>query len=358
MSTSKWLAIGAACALAVSARGASLNASQSVRDYAFSLGADSESDELFKRRVTLELRRAGGARREKVGELLTGGARQAFRSWGWVAMQACENSEVDCSSLPGLAGKWLDGLSPEARRRGEDVVVRIEQEARLQAMSEVERRALYLRVIERGYVHEGAIALDRWNTSIRALRERMLDLVPAIERSNAAWPDRGVERQLVVARALQAKDPTAELLALVARGAQEESENLNRAGASPPVATRTEAVRAAVLALRELRRRNPEGLAEDLKHLVAAYEPVRKRIGDELAQTGRPTSRDADGQARVRGEDYLGDLGWSIVETVGDAGDRAFERERLGACLWDQVGRAEESLLKSRKLTSQSMVTR
>lgn len=310
-----------------------------TRDFASELPATLESDEVFLKRVELELRHAGEPRRDALAELLAAGREHGLPSWGWALNRACEARAADCNDYLKYLSSWVAHQDLKQRSRAEGIVESIRSEATLQAMSPGERRDLYLKVIKDGYVHLGPALLDHLNVSIRALQEGMLDLIPAIQSGNARWQNHAVERQLIISKTQRAKDPVAELQKLVVSGANDESRRITEGDASL-----TEATRLAVMAVRELRRVNPPDGALLLRGSLDQYENVKRTLEDRVKGHVRPAA-------------YLGELGWQIAEAVGDLGDRASERQALGGhTLWDQVHAVEERLLKEQKIAPGAVI--
>jgi hypothetical protein len=338
MKTLRLLLLGGGI-VAVAFRAFPVTPAGDARDYTRELPATLESDEVFLKRVELELRRAGGPRRAALAELLAVGRDHSLPSWGWALNRACEARAADCNDYLKYLSSWVAHQDLKQRSRAEGFVESIRLEATLQAMSPGERRDLYLKVIKEGYVHLGPALLDHLNVSIRALQEGMLDLVPAIQGGNVTWQNHAVERQLIITKTQRAKDPVAELQKLVVGGVNDESPRLTEGDTSL-----TEATRLAVMAVGELRRVNPSGGAQLLRGSLDQYENVKRRLQDRLKGQVRPVA-------------YLGELGWQIAEAVGDLGDRASERQALGGhTLWDQVHDVEERLVKEQKIAASAMI--
>jgi len=232
-------------------------------------------------------------------------------------------------------------------------VERIRQEAVLQALPNSRRRAFYLKALVSGFAEDEGIRLDYRNAALRILDERMQDLMPRLQSEIAKWPNPPsdlLKNRTRIMNTLNSRDPQAGLLELV------------RGGILQPTDSPAELL--AKRALRELRRLNIGGTAERLKEILQLYEGERERQENErrellekVRKEGRPLLPHE--RVKLEADAYLGVLGREIVETIGDLGDREFERRTLnGETLWDRGHQAELELRRLGRLEENAMVTR
>lgn len=303
-------------------------------------------------RYELEMRRAGGPRKEVLESILTTGTETGDLVWEKEILDACMGGLIDCREFVPLVSAVADHEKAH-REAARGAVERIRQEAVLQAMSDSRRRAFYLKALVNGFAEDEGIRLDYRNAALRILDERMQDLMPRLQSELAIWPNPPsdlLENRVRIMNTLNSRDPQAGLLELVRAGILQSTD-------SP-------AELLAKRALRELRRLNIGGTAERLKEILQLYEGERERQENERRELLEKVQKERrpllphEG-LRLEANAYLGVLGRGIVETIGDLGDREFERRTLnGETLWDRVHQAELELRRLGRLGENDMVTR
>jgi hypothetical protein len=317
---------------------------------------------IMHRRFDLEMRRAGGPRQEVIEALLQEAFKRIDPAWGSWLLETCRNRVVDCGAYLVRAAEWSGKVPPHASEKAAYEHQLIRQEAALQAMTGHERKDLFRRILMKGADHEGPIHVDDGDAVMRAYQEGFLDLKPEIATANARhkghdWGFLDTYRALALAKA--SNDPVNALLQIVRRGAELESSRKllpEDAAQRPALADERRAQVTAVIALTELRRINAPGIIAGLQEALKLYAPVKAYVADRDQQQAAGSQEKA--RERVSPRSYLGTLGWSIAELIGDLGDRDFERTALGGrCLWDQVNEVEIVLVKRQLLKVGQMVT-
>jgi hypothetical protein len=323
----------------------------SRRDYR-RLDPNADAETLLERRYELELRRPRGSRPAVIENILKLGFQNADRGWSRYALQACETRISDCNEYLDTAAARVRATHGRDREVAEYDLGLFKKEAALAAMTVKQRRAFFLKALEKGRAEESGVQLDAWNAAHRALQERTYDLIGSIRKAEADFPGLQWEiieqRDMLIARALMSADPKEELVKLVRDG-------VPAAVDSPPEIT-------ARLSLAELRRLDAPGTATDLKAVLDLYRPIKEKQDRELQEKiGKAQS---ERRYIVKEEipsptAYLSFLGWEIAEAIGDLGDRDFERKTLGGrTLWDQVNEAEKQLVREGKLHQSEMVSK
>lgn len=312
---------------------------------------------LRRQRAELELRRAGGPRTEVVDQLL----RESVGDPDWLYSVAdfCKRGLIDCRKYYGSAEQAVRRKGPVSDVSDARLLSVLEREAAIRSLDPSERARLYRRAFERGVVRTGSLELYAGEAAQRALRENLSDLLPVALRAMGRWPQSAQMSAapfVEISKAMKGADSTAALIFLVRSAAEDEVKALR----APPeerwsADSRAERSRGiARLVLDKLREANPRGLGEELKVVLALYEPVREAyaggnaIGNVSSRSGR--------ELAAKGA-YLGRLGIYIVQAIGDLGDREFERRTLGErTLWDQVREAEDQLVSDGRLKTQERV--
>jgi hypothetical protein len=336
------------------------------------LPVDADSPAVFVARFELEMRRAGGPRRDVTMNLLRLGARVQAPEWAFLAVRACEQGVADCRELAEEALAVLSRAGAAQKQYLTSAVSHLEAEAAIAAVARSERQAVYRAVLlGHGPGRIAEVSVSTWSeAAVRALREHFDDLLPEIERTIGDHPadERGyIGELLAVRKAATSAEPAQALLALVRRGIDDD---LQRLLASVPggSATSTDefSLRCAHLALVELRESNMAGTITQLRQLLALYASAevqafreRNELEGKLKDQGRSIAPgDLPSPHRARGY-----LAVDLLETIGDLGDRGFERsefrKRLEGTppLWDRVNAVESELVRQGKMKASEMVT-
>lgn len=306
---------------------------------------------ILNARYELELRHAGGPRPDRVDKLLRLRSNLEDPGWGADVIKACKDRLIDCREYVNLAATIVgrdteDSQTTAARKHTYD---QIRREAGLQSMTTQQRRTLYSKAFLQRVANDGDVELDAWNAAERALDEAMYDLIGSIRKAESDWPMHGwdiiEDRHIKIAEALASSDSKRALLNLVRAGIP------TRHGEPPEVTAR--------VALSQLRRLNAPGTVEDLKALLELYVPAKEKQAWDAQEKAQRLGRALVASEMPSASAYLGFLGRNIVETIGDLGDREFEKKTLdGRTLWDQVNEVEIRLQKQGKLTASEMVSK
>jgi len=292
------------------------------------LPADLGSGELFDARLALELRRAGGARRDTLARLFAMGRTIPGLPWRSRALRACRERLVSCSE-PGFAGRAF------------------QDEAILQGLARDDLHGLLLRALTGIPDPEDEVKLLPWMAAYRAVSEGFFDLLPHVEAVRATAPAENrhdLGNRITLAQASRGAEPLGALLRIVERAAGLDVALRSAVldGAKPVPRRTTQPHRVGHFALDRIRRLGKREAIEPLGRTLRRYEALRSK-----APPGAKPDR------------ILGRLGWEIAETIGDLGDRDFERAALGRrTLWDRVKEAEDELVRRGSLPESELVTR
>jgi hypothetical protein len=339
------------------------------------LPVDATSRITLSAQLGLEMRRAGGPRPATVEVLLRDlGKVEVPSAWCTQVVETCFAGGVEWAvflpSVDALAGK----VGPQSRDYVVGKAGLMRREAYLQGLPLEQRQALYKEAILSGRSITG---LGPWlspaECALRALQDGMNGLIPDIERELAGRlrsNRQSIERALRLRKALIAPDPEGPLLQLIRRGVERDVEHTllavdKRTADSRPFEAEIGLARQA---LEELRRLNPPGAAERLEAMYALYKPAQERVERERAEL---LAKQKEGkfppmfppQEISRAKGVGGQLAVSIVQVIGDLGDRDFERqvfrERLDGLpiLWDRVNQVEKELVSQGKMNASEMVT-
>ena len=318
--------------------------------------------------LELELRHAGGPRREVLVGLIKSLDASRHPSWGGAVLGACKDGLIDCADYVAIAEERLPRMRSDYPERAEADIQAIRRRAFLQGLSRAQQESLFRRALNtKGIVVEGPIKIrGSEDAALWILRERMYDLIPEIERASRRWvspPTQSIRAQILVGQACVSTDPGATLLALIRDGVEHDVA-LQIASTDPMVAfvpCTDLACSAGLLAIPELRRLNPPGVVKELEAILDLYQPVRDKKEQEWLKRVEGAERNhhpVDYSSKPSEISFLGSLGSSVAELVGDLGDRARERQALGGrCLWDRVHEAEREMVRKGLLRAGEMVT-
>jgi hypothetical protein len=337
------------------------------------LPVDATSGVTVSARLGLEMRRAGGPRREVLESILVADRRDDS-AWSGRVATLCHEGVIDCGRFLPFVESMPDRVPPTQRESAIGQAQCLKEEAYLQALPMKQRQALYRQAIVTGHsITDLGPWLDSDNCALRALHDGMDELIPDIERGlrgSLRSNRESIEPALRMRKALTASDPEEALLRLVRHGVEVEVEHtLMPADKRPSDYRPFEAeVLFAMGAVDELRRLNPPGAAERLAALYALYKPAEEKLErerDELLAKEKAGTLPRVYPARVisPAKGLTGRLARSIVETIGDLGDRDFERtvfrERLDGLptLWDRVNQVEKELVKQGKIKASEAVS-
>lgn len=337
------------------------------------LPADLKNDLVLRLRLELEYRRAGGPRHDIVERIVMDG-RTGDSRWSYRATIACVDGRTACAPLVPVLRSILDRHLTEIDRKYiEHGVALVAHHAYLEGLPASVRKEAYRRLLAGEHVDDPELKwLDPDNTALIALREGVDDLIPLIrhgleDRLQANRSSIGTEMR--VREAVISGAPGSALLALVREGVKFDVElglrpsDMGKKGPLSPIdETPLHLARRAMEALRAIDR---PGAVKPLKELLELYRPVEERREREEKSNSLMGQwlRAAPGLELPPGQRRLvGRLSGELVETIGDLGDRNFERttfkNRLGLpILWDRVNKVETELVKQGKLSADQMVS-
>lgn len=337
------------------------------------LPAELKRGVVVQARLDLEYRRASGPRRDIVEQILLS-SKSAEPLWGYLATTACLEWVTDCTDFVALMESRPQELTADAAKKAEYESTLVRREAYLQGLSAPARHEVFRKLIEGARVEDPQLSwVDCDLAALRALREGFDDLIPVIRRNlnGRLHANREpIEMDLRVREGVISTDPKSALLALIREGVRADVKR----GLKTEEQLRKESPShdswfiLARKALAALRRVNPPDVVQDLKELLGLYRPVEEkwqRDREEEKARGAlirfyapPEPQLPPGQTPL-----VGRLSRDLVETIGDLGDRDFERtvfkNRLGLpfTLWDRVHQVEESLIKQGTMKASGMVT-
>ena len=338
------------------------------------LPVDATSGVTLSARLGLEMRRAGGPRREVLESILVAD-RTEDSAWSGRVATLCHEGVIDCGRFLPMLETLPDRVLPAQRKSAVSSAECVKEETCLQVLPMKQRQALYRQAIVTGHpiTDLGPWLFDS-ECALRALHEGMDELIPEIERGlgGRLHSNReAIEPALRMRKALISSDPTGALLKIIRHGAEVEVERTLRSvdeweGYYHRAPGAEELF--AMDAVREMGRLNPPGAAERLEVLYALYKPAEAKLERErnelLAQEKAGTLPRVYPRREIpRAKGLAGRLARSIVETIGDLGDREFERavfkDRLDdlPTLWDRVDRVEKELVKQGRLKASEMVS-
>jgi hypothetical protein len=319
---------------------------------------------IAQREYSLELRRAGGPRRDVLEHLLRRLYENDDPSWPSLVQTNCRAGVIDCNNYLAMVGEYVekqDAKNPNATHSYPTIV----REAYLQVLGEAGRHELYRKIMSTpGYQPKG-VEMNSAEAAERALGEGMYDLVPLIESTKARWYGGSrdeLDLRLQIANALMAADPAESLLELVRDGVK--SDVACQLGATEyrwAMPCERPACAAAAYAIRELRRLNPPGTPQELKAILADYGVVRERNQrawreriEASKKKGTPEMLDWKPSPTA----HLGFLGPQIARLIGDLGDRETESIELHEkTLWERVHEAETEMVKRHLVSRAETVT-
>lgn len=299
----------------------------------------------------LEMRHAGGPRKEVLEGLLQRAAELQDPDWGRRVVEACVAHYADCNEFTATAAAMAERekTNPEVAR---SLAKRIHDESALQAMTPERRRGFYLAALTQGFAKEDDIGLDYRNAAVRIVGERMLDLLPRVRSESAKWlnpPSELLKRKIELVQTMAAPNVEDRLVDMV------------RDGISHPGDGVTQLL--AIEALQELRVLNRDGTDRRLKQLLDLYEPAAQEAETRRKQVILKRDQErvsllSQERAELERGSHLGLLRKKVIEAIGDLGDREFERTAIGGTtLWDSVHESETALAKRGQLSPKDMVT-